>query len=173
MRPLNCALTLPLLSTLPIYRELARSGRYSVEVYGSPPPHEWGLDPHGVHWYPTHALDPSDPPGIFIAWRYHVSLAACPLSPRRYLWLQDLPSTLTYTPSFLHPIKRIFTLSGFHSTHLPQHLQPRALVTPNGIDPGFLADGPNHPHVLVYGSAPNRGLEPLLTLWPRIRPQLR
>lgn len=154
-------------------RELARSGRYHVEVYGSPPRHEWGDDGQGVHWYPSQAYDTRDAADIFVAWRYHISLALSIGSRRRYLWLQDLPSTATYTPSFFSGVSRIFCLSSFHATYLPAHLRPLALVTPNGIDPAFLVDGPNLPHRFVYGSAPNRGLEPLLRLWPQIRSRLR
>eukprot|EP00639_Heterosigma_akashiwo_P010200 CAMPEP_0206373560 /NCGR_PEP_ID=MMETSP0294-20121207/7786_1 /ASSEMBLY_ACC=CAM_ASM_000327 /TAXON_ID=39354 /ORGANISM="Heterosigma akashiwo, Strain CCMP2393" /LENGTH=325 /DNA_ID=CAMNT_0053821171 /DNA_START=59 /DNA_END=1036 /DNA_ORIENTATION=+ len=87
----------------------------------------------------------------------------------RFLWLQDKPPYETYLPKFISDLSGIFALSDYHVRTFPQHAQPKGVVTPNGIDPEFLEDGPNSPNVFVYGSAPDRGLEMLLLCWPQIR----
>ena len=40
------------------------------------------------------------------------------------------------------------------------------VVTANGVDERFWADGPNAPHVFIFASHPERGLEQLLLAWP-------
>jgi glycosyltransferase involved in cell wall biosynthesis len=42
-------------------------------------------------------------------------------------------------------------------------------ITPAGIDPNWIVDGEHKRNVFLYGSRPERGLEPLLAMWPRIK----
>ena len=161
---------------------------WRVEVFADPLSSDLGLDSHGVLWRRHTALDLRGPnaPDVFVAWRYHIS-AALPLAlqggggdglwapqkqPKVFVWLQDVPSFATYTPGFTSRLAGIFTLSGFHARMLPPHARPLAKVTPNGLDAAFFRDGPNAPRNFVYGSAPNRGLETVLRLWPSIRERL-
>jgi glycosyltransferase involved in cell wall biosynthesis len=133
----------------------------------------------------------SNAPDVFVAWRYHISAALVPAelnanavqqnlselssnnrgtgTTKVFVWLQDVPSFATYTKSFTDSLAGIFTLSSFHSRQLPLHAQSKTIVTPNGIDPDFFVDGSNSPTRFVYGSAPNRGLETVLRMWPFIR----
>ena len=86
-------------------------------------------------WSPSSAYDVTQPPDVFVAWRYHISLALAPsFSPsshlsgntdmggmsgmrgrsRVFLWLQDVPSFLTYTEAFVSRLDAIFTLGFVH-----------------------------------------------------------
>ena len=106
-----------------------------------------GTDRFGVHWYPTYSYHPeADRPDVFVAWRYHISavlgmprpeLTSGTTSRRTkvYVWLQDVPSFKTYTPRFMRRLDGVFTLSRFHTLHLPDYAHRVAFVTPNGIDP--------------------------------------
>lgn len=178
LRVPTCDFILPLCGCGRCYlyrREIAKAGHYYVEVYAQPVDHDLGPDPAvaGVTWHPISAYDTSDPADVFVAWRYHVSVALGEASRARYIWLQDLPSFNTFTPSFLERyVDGIFCLSQFHASLLPPHAQPWSLVTPNSLDPSFFVDGPNLPQRFVYGSAPNRGLEMVLRAWPQIRSSL-
>ncbi|CAM9221466.1 unnamed protein product [Discosporangium mesarthrocarpum] len=173
-----------------ISRELAQLG-FWVEVYADPSEEDMGLDlgwsrgadvgergiegggrvedrGGGVVWYSFKAYDVSRPADIFVAWRYHISLALGQGSPHRYLWLQDNPG-YAYPSQLASYLDGIFCLSKYHISMLSEPLRSMGKVVPNGIDPLFLADGENRPDVFVYGSSPSRGLEAVLRMWPRIR----
>ena len=172
-------------SVLFISRELARLG-YTIVIYNEVLDEEAGVDPENENVFWTHwkNYDVADPPDVFIAWRYHLSLAlagvgdtdgnfTAGLRPKKtFLWLQDAVPTASYTDAMCSEIDAIFVLSEFHSRILPSYCPFK--VTPNGIDvekyftEGGSGDGPNDSAVMAYGSAPNRGLEILLEMWEEI-----
>lgn len=154
-------------------RELANRG-YRVDVYlEDPPPGDVGRDvvSETLFWWPLASYDPNAT-DIFIAWRYHISAALAPPHAARFVWLQDVPPYSTWTREFVEGLSGIFTLSAFHSRTLPRAARHKARITPNGIDPTALTDGPNSWDTFAYGSAPNRGLYDLLRVWPRIKASL-
>jgi glycosyltransferase involved in cell wall biosynthesis len=56
-----------------------------------------------------------------------------------------------------------------------QHLHPLAekvIILPNGVVDVEHCEGPNHGHVFVYGSSPDRGLDYILAVWPLIRQRI-
>jgi glycosyltransferase involved in cell wall biosynthesis len=63
------------------------------------------------------------------------------------------------------------SLEGVHATSAAADLElgSKVVVVPNGVAGTEGCDGNNDLNTFVYGSAPNRGLEQLLKLWPRIR----
>ncbi|GMH48034.1 hypothetical protein TL16_g00200 [Triparma laevis f. inornata] len=167
-----------------VSRELAKLG-YTVIIYNEVMLSEEGVDPENpcVFWTHWRNYDVHDPPDVFIAWRYHLSLAVAGVGapdhpaarPRKtFLWLQDAVPTTSYSASMCDSIDGIFVLSKFHTLILPSRCISKGVVTPNGIDiekyfaTGSLGDGENLSQILAYGSAPNRGLERLLEMWPRI-----
>lgn len=171
-------------SVLFLAREVANMG-YTVVVYNDIIEEEEGKDPENDHVYWTNwkKYNLDDPPDIFVAWRYHLSLAVAgvggdhPLKPRKtFLWLQDNVPTVGYTREMCEAIDNIFVLSTFHSRILPSYCTYK--VTPNGIDvekyfmSGGDGDGTNDSGVMAYGSAPNRGLELLLNVWGEIHRRL-
>ena len=171
-------------SALFLAREVANMG-YTVVIYNDIIEEEEGKDPENDHVYWTHwkKYNLDDPPDIFVAWRYHLSLAVAGVGENRerkprktFLWLQDAVSTVGYTREMCEAIDNIFVLSTFHSRILPSYCSHK--VTPNGIDVGnyFMSggdgDGTNDSGVMSYGSAPNRGLELLLSVWGKIHRRL-
>jgi len=168
-------------SVLFLAREVANLG-YTVVVYNEVLEEEEGKDPENsnVFWTLWKKYDIDNPPDIFVAWRYHLSLAVAgvgrddrrkPL--KTFLWLQDAVTTSSYTQEMCGSIDNIFVLSSFHSRILPSYCSHK--VTPNGIDvekyfrEGGDGDGTNDSGVMAYGSAPNRGLEVLLDMWGDIQ----
>ncbi|KAJ8598503.1 hypothetical protein CTAYLR_001371 [Chrysophaeum taylorii] len=149
-------------------RELARLGYQKIDVFlENPPPEDVGDDeqvPGSLVWWPLDAYESAD---VLVAWRYHIT-AALPAR-RKFVWLQDVPSYASWTPDFIRGLDAVFTLSAFHTRTLPFAARAKSVVSPNGIDPNYLRDGPNDPAVFAYGSAPNRGLYDLLRVWPNIR----
>jgi protein O-GlcNAc transferase len=150
-------------------RELRKRGLW-VEVYANPPPHECGVDEAGVLWLKHYDYNADKPADIFVAWRYHISMGVGMNSKGRFVWLQDVPPFRTFTPAFVDRIHGIFVLSEFHKSLLPDNgARAKALVTGNALDPAYFVNGPNWNHAFIYGSAPNRGLETVLRVWPQIK----
>lgn len=157
-------------------RELQRLG-YWVEVYGDPPVQDLP-SPHQSHedaaWYPHYAYDPDDAAvDVFVAWRYCASLVVGANAHARFLWVHDMPAPEVRSSGMLTRdfVSGVFCVSAFQAAAFPRHVHESELVivTSNGLDPRFFADGSNHATRFVYGSAPSRGLERVLEAWPRIR----
>ena len=70
---------------------------------------------------------------------------------------------------FLDALSGIFVLSRHSARQFPAWVQPKLLLTANGLPPHLLRDGPNDPCRLLYSSWPSSGLELLLESWPAIR----
>uniref|UniRef100_H3HC89 protein O-GlcNAc transferase n=1 Tax=Phytophthora ramorum TaxID=164328 RepID=H3HC89_PHYRM len=155
-------------------RELQKLG-YWVEIYGDPSPQDVSTpdqaDEDTVRWYPHYAYDIEDRGvDIFVAWRYHISMAMGKAARKKYLWMHDLPQEdAKQSPELLHNADGIFCLSDLHTSAFPESLQSKITVITNAVDPSFFVNGPNHADRFVYGSAPTRGLYTLLRVWPRIR----
>ena len=91
-----------------------------------------------------------------------------------YFVLHDIGPTGLIMP--LHPkLKRIFCLTDWHKQSFLKGFpscEGQVDVFSYGLDQGRFA-GPRvkRPHSFLYSSFPNRGLLPLLQMWPRIRDQ--
>ena len=145
-------------------------------MYADPPDEEVGVAPDGVRWYPHTWYDPSDPPDVFVTWRYHISLGLASGAKCRYLWIQDMITgiapQLEADAEFFSKLDGIFALSRFHVASLPSGAKRKALVTPNALDPRYFVDGENSNQRFIYASSPNRGLEQVLLVWSTIRAAL-
>jgi glycosyltransferase involved in cell wall biosynthesis len=72
-------------------------------------------------------------------------------------------------------LQGVFTLSEFHTRMLPDSAQQKAFVTPNAMDPHHFTIDTIPKRIetrFIYASAPNRGLEELLRIWPVIYERL-
>lgn len=159
-------------------RELARIDDIHVHVFlENPPSSDIGKDrlSSRLSWWPLREYSPNNATyDIFVAWRYHISVALAPPMAKSFVWLQDVPPYSSWTPNFVdRTLKGIFVLSNFHALTLPEHARHKTHITPNGIDPDQVVDrGRDDPLMFAYGSAPNRGLYDLLKIWPTIRAAL-
>lgn len=101
----------------------------------------------------------------------------------RLLWIHDVHvgEGLNFTRAYR--FDAILALSQWHKRTLlnvyPSVPEGKIVVTRNGIDLGRFGDGEyrldppaRDPHKCVFSSSPDRGLQPLLDMWPRIREQV-
>ncbi|KAI9995901.1 hypothetical protein PInf_012974 [Phytophthora infestans] len=158
-------------------RELQKLG-YWVEVYGDPSTQDFStLDDAGedkARWYPHYTYDIDDKGvDIFVAWRYHISMAMGRAARKKFMWMHDLPQEdARRSTELLNNADGIFCVSEFHASAFPETLQSKLTVSTNAVDRSFFVHGPNHADRFVYGSSPSRGLHTLLKAWPRIREKI-
>jgi 2-polyprenyl-3-methyl-5-hydroxy-6-metoxy-1,4-benzoquinol methylase/glycosyltransferase involved in cell wall biosynthesis len=139
-----------------------------------------GADATGVLWHPFEDFEPMN---RFIEWDVCVSLRAFaafahrPVNARlRLLWSQDLlvPGAMqSGIMSVAWSLDHIVYVSEYHRRQWEQ-LQPELTslgwVTRNGYDPAHVpADVVKHPYRVIHVSRPERGLGPLLAMWPTLK----
>lgn len=127
-----------------------------------------------VRYVPLPLYNPYHSCAVTILWR-----SAEPLSHRRrsrktYLWLHNVAGPDELPPRYLHRLEKILVLSQFHKSTLPNIADDKVLVSCNGIErPASASSKPpvarRHVRQCIYASAPSRGLECLLRMWPYIR----
>jgi glycosyltransferase involved in cell wall biosynthesis len=87
-----------------------------------------------------------------------------------YFVLHDLGPTGLIIP--LHPkLKKVFCLTDWHKQYFLTNFPScagRVDVLSYGLDQSRFQRGAKKPHSFLYSSFPNRGLLPLLQMWPRI-----
>jgi len=155
-------------SAIYMSRELAKRG-YHVEVYGSFHEADLGVDEHGVVWVPWHAWHYTEDVDIFIGWRHERALAELSGNcKQRWMWIQDVPVEVRYSKSFCEILDGVLCISEFQAGCLGENGLPKSVISANGVDPETLVDGPNDKRKFIYASSPDRGLEQLLEVWPRI-----
>jgi glycosyltransferase involved in cell wall biosynthesis len=145
---------------------------WDVTVYGRHDPEAKEYD--GVWYRPYWTWMPHEPTDVFIGWRdsrvFDVEINA----KVKYLWLHDAYQDKDITETRRAKIDRIMVLSDYHRSLLPSVKDEVIFKTSNGITPAhFDSTGiKRNPHDAIYCSAPDRGLEVLLKMWPEIRNQV-
>lgn len=167
-------------------RELAALGR-SVRVFGVLPPHRVpGRDRYGVDWQPFSAFNVDAEIGTLVIWRaWGVAVqllekkgggAVMPGINTAWMWLHDQHTGLD--PDSLGVLSKAIsgcvTLSDFHSMGLVrQGWKGRIEKLSNGIVEvdfeGDIGQWKKDPNRVVYSSAAERGLVPLLEMWPAVK----
>lgn len=122
---------------------------------------------------------------VFVCSRHFGALAAPMRSKLNVLWCHDVmtPEVAPQLSGLMYKIDWIFALSEFHKEQIRRHLEApeaRVVVTRNGVDLALVEAATRgverDPHKLIYTSRPERGLEVLLDIWPRLKraqPELR
>lgn len=124
-------------------------------------------------------FDPLEPRDVFISSRYPEYFDRPVNARRRMLWLHDTDCGDRLTPARAEHIDDVLVLSGWHQMHVvrtyPWLDVDRMSIIRNGIDLTRFTEpakvGPRKPR-LLYTSSPDRGLDVLLELWPRIRKEV-
>ena len=99
----------------------------------------------------------------------------------RVLWIHDVHCGESLNSGRELRFDRIFALSNWHKGNLlksyPTMDPDKITVTRNGIDldawkAATAAAPQRNPHRAIYSSSPDRGLQTLLDIWPRVREQV-
>ena len=140
----------------------------NVEVYCTPPMNQQG-DIDGVQWLPYWAYRDDDV-DVFVAWRAHQFLENAHNAKCRLLWLHD-KQHLPFREETLHLADRILALSEYHAedpgfANVPPE---KIYFTSNGLNPDFTSEaGNNEWNRVIFPSSPDRGLDKVLELWPKV-----
>lgn len=125
----------------------------------------------GVQYHNDYEYDITEKCDIFIAWRMADYVKFAPEGSRVFLWLHDIQRAEFYNPSILERIEKIFALSKYHRTNLPDIPDDKFFITTNGIDVSQFSENgfKKIPYKCIYASSPDRGLDIVLECWPKIK----
>jgi glycosyltransferase involved in cell wall biosynthesis len=157
-------------AVIEIARRFAAEGR-RVDVYGNPGVQEG--EHAGVGYWDARRYDPKRATEVFVAWRRPDALSFAPPSRTRLLWMHDLNQGRLLTEE-ARGFDRVLGVSAWHGSYLRRcypFLDPeRVGFVPNGINlERFAGEEERAVHRLVWSSSPDRGLEQVLALWPRLK----
>lgn len=143
-----------------------------VTVYGECGDGLWqgAIFRHHSRW------DPTVPCDVFIASRAPVLADARPRAARKLLWVHDVDCGDQLTPARADGFDYVVGLSDWHMDHLAGRypfLGSRLVKSANGIEHSLFHPRPweARKQRVLYTSSPDRGLDVVLSLWPRIREQ--
>ena len=149
-------------------RELAKLG-WNVDVYNSCNK----VDEYdGVKYIPFWSYDPKEKCDIFISWRDIGQVKIAPENSKKYLWLHDVTSEDKWNIDIEKMLDKVFFLSKYHRTNLPNLPDNKVFYTGNAIDPAHFKEFEDVKKIknrCIYVSSPDRGLEFLLEMWKDIR----
>jgi glycosyltransferase involved in cell wall biosynthesis len=152
---------------------------WDVQVYnncGSGP-----RDVNGVRYIPRAEYEYAAAVDVTVVWRTPRLLDYAINSKKTYLWLHDDVPEQELTAQRLAKITKVISLSTFQRCLWPHIPNNKILLSANGIDTerthsvrlsGVEASIQKNPRKCIYASAPERGLECLLRLWPDIYGQV-
>lgn len=143
---------------------------HRVRVYTDCGPDGEGIY-DGVEYRETKQLEVAQRCDVLVAWRSAAYLRSIE-SKVRLLWVHDVFATDANHLTLLQADK-ILALSEWHAGFLQRHhnvSSSQIFKTRNGVDLArFEQVVERDPHKVVYSSSPDRGLQALLQMWPRIR----
>jgi len=146
-------------------RLLAKKG-WNITVYGRPIK---AGDYDGVHYAHYTDFNPRDKFDIFISWRMPSVHSVKINAKKHYLWLHDTtPEEMV--AKHLDKIDKVIVLSEYHRSLYPNLPDNKFILSGNGIEPRqFNQTIDKDRNYCIYTSAPDRGLECLLRMWPKIK----
>lgn len=153
-------------------KELVKMG-WCVDVYcncSEPGQYE------GVNYFNFWTFSKDRNYDIFIAWRNSEYIDIANEHSNKYLWLHDVQKAEYYTPERINKIDKIMVLSKWHRDNLPEIPDEKFFITRNGIvqsDFSMAGRISRDPLKCVYASSPDRGLDILLEIWPKIKEKVK
>ncbi len=152
-----------------IARELSGLG-WNVTVYNDCDIDEGIHD--GVEYKDLTKFNTNDKFNIFVSWRKNV----CPYVDAKHkaYWIHDLPQDGELTEEFVRLTDRIFVLSEYHKSLLPEHAKKKAFITRNGVNiDDFKGISANKvANRIIYASSYDRGLEDILKGWKAVKTEV-
>lgn len=151
-----------------IAEQFAGAG-WTTDVYCHAGRYEGEYD--GVGYWEPERLEGGTNADVLVVWRNPAAHSIPITATQRVLWCHDV----AYGPGVAGDMRvwdRVLGVSAHHANHLGRvyGLQADKMdFVPNGIDPArFVDTGRKIPGRCVYASSPDRGLDILLDLWPKI-----
>lgn len=152
-------------------RRLVERG-HKVRVYNDPgKPGTYD----GVEYIDAKSYGESEPCELLIAWR-NAALLEPEIAPdhkRAWLWVHDVHPSRMVWGSTAWQADKVLAMSEWHKKKMITHdgfPAEQVVVTGGGISEGHFTHKPKwNPHRAVYMSSPDRGLHPLLSMWPAVR----
>ena len=144
---------------------MAEAG-FHVEVYTTLRGRTW-VSNEGVIYRSREEFDPREAVDVLIGWK------------ARDIWLHPLSAKLKIHAS--QDVEQAFvigadrqvdwyaTLCTYHTERLAWLPVQKRVMIPLGVDPAEYAPAGEKENLAIYATSPDRGLEQLLTDWPRIR----
>jgi len=155
---------------------------HDVHIYAArfPASGEGYIDAAGVVWHQSETFHDTN---VWFEWDVVVALRSfywfgqSQVHARlRLLWNQDLLTGAEQAKpvmSVLWALDHIAYVSAYHRAQwedLCQEIKPIGWATKNGYDPSLVpSDVTKDPHRIIHISRPERGLGPLLEMWPAVR----
>lgn len=113
-----------------VSQELAKLG-WKVTVFGDP--QEDAGDYDGVSYVPHYEINWNDQFNILISWR-QIGLFDVPVKAKKtYLWNHDIQNPLEYRPERVNKIDKVFFLSKWHRSNVPNLDESKVMYTANGL----------------------------------------
>lgn len=132
---------------------------------------------HGVEYRPSWTFNHRSRHDVVVLWRTNRLCEGTRVNCRVLAhWLHDIPDRQDFTGSRVERTDRLLVLSESHRMMLPQVPEERIAISSNGVKQSALRVDlldeklrkKTGSKKCIYTSAPDRGLECLLKLWPRI-----
>ena len=151
-----------------ISKRLQKAG-WQVTIYAEPNDHEGWYE--GVGYLGWKRFNPHTPKDTVVSWR-NPGLGLEPIVARqKWLWMHDLNKGPDFTAAMGRGFDKVFGVSQWHASYLERvypFLKGKTGYLYNGVvDVGFEPARKQHGKA-IYSSSPDRGLLPLLTMWPSI-----
>lgn len=159
-------------AVIELTKRLARLG-WDVTVYnqGNHPPEGRVFD--GVKYQNYWTFNVKDKFNVLWVWRLP-ELFDYELDAKfKFLDLHDVMSPFDFPPERLKQIDKLFVKTHYHRSLFPQLPDNKFVVVGNGIDlDRFKGAVTKDPYRFCYTSSPNRGLDIVLKMWPKIKEKL-
>jgi glycosyltransferase involved in cell wall biosynthesis len=148
---------------------------WHVTVYNNCGPSKLSI--HGVEYRPSWMFNHRSRHDVVVLWRTNRLCEGSRVNCRVLAhWLHDVPDRQDFTGDRVERTDKLLVLSKSHRLLLPQVSEERVAISSNGVRQSAIRVDMLDEKIrrkagskkCIYTSAPDRGLECLLMLWPRI-----
>ncbi|WP_192808404.1 hypothetical protein [Xanthomonas citri] len=126
---------------------------------------------NGVTYIPLWRYNLHEYHAVIVLWRDYSLLSFPIASGKIYVWLHDAVNDAGFASLIVDGSATVIVLSAFHRNSIAAVPDEHVFISRNGVDIPSWIDSTHarQPRKILYTSSPDRGLEILLALWPRIR----
>lgn len=150
-------------------KRLAKKG-WEVTVYNSCNAPAGGVEVDGVMWRNSWEFVRNDTFNILWLWRMPVLLDYEWDAKKVILDMHDTSNKYEFTEKRINRVHKIFVKTQYHRSLYSNVPDEKFVIVGNGITfDRFKQKVERNPHKIIYSSTPNRGLENILDIWPKIR----